>query len=263
VALKHSIGPVTAKPNVIPVKTTAPVIVTAQINDPDLIQGSVTLLRLGPTAHSTILGQLNDNGNGNYTIQVTFNEPATGQILLQVSAMFTGLQQKVYSNVLIVKVWNGFSNTQLQFTLDIPPLGQPTQAVVSHPQHDITSIDFELWDPAQQAFFSQFGVNLYSNPTHESLQDWFAQNVDVNGVLTANGTFQEQQLGNGLTALVLSGPIPEQYTGGPVEEAYVLSPSSYRVLSIAQSQDETLFNQGYSQDALSRLLLQILGSASF
>jgi hypothetical protein len=164
-----------------------------------------------------------------------------------------------------VNVWQSFSDANLGLSFEFPPLDQPTHLAVTNPRSGKTIVDFQVCDTAQQNCFSEFGLVIYDNPAHLSLLNWFEQNVDSGGILAANGTFQQQQLGNGLIALVLVRPVPEQYAqlDGPVEEAYALSPTGDRVLSIAQSQENTMFNLGFSQQSITNLLIKTLGTAQF
>jgi len=165
----------------------------------------------------------------------------------------------------VLNAWNSFTNANLQLAFKFPPFGQPMQVTVTSPRSGKTIADFQLLDAAQQNFISEFELVIYDNPAHLSLQDWFEQNIDADGILTANGTFQQQQLGNGLVALVLVRTVPEQYAqlNGPVEEAYALSLTGDRVLSIAQSQENTMFNLGFSQQSITNLLIKMLGTAQF
>src|SRR5437870_217421 len=102
-----TIGIPTATPHLLTANTPTTVTVTTQITDSSLIPGSVNLIRLGTTGtRPTILGQLQSSGNSNYSIQLPFNEPAAGQIQLQISAAFKGALRRVLSQALTVPVWN-------------------------------------------------------------------------------------------------------------------------------------------------------------
>jgi len=112
----HSITQVAATPNVISTNATASVTVSAVIADPTVIPNSVNLLRLnGGGNQPPILGQLHGDQNGNYSIQVAFDEATAGQISLQISAAFRGDLKRTLSNIITVGV-----NTQ-GVVLSIPP----------------------------------------------------------------------------------------------------------------------------------------------
>jgi hypothetical protein len=99
------------------------------IADPLLITTGINLLRLNPNRNPTIIAQLADNGtNGDaiagdktFTARVTFNEPATGQIQLQVSAAFRSLLRRVLSPQFRIEIWNNASDVALRYSLIYPP----------------------------------------------------------------------------------------------------------------------------------------------
>jgi hypothetical protein len=105
-------GTPTAAPALITVNTSTIVTVTVVISPAPLPNG-VNLLRLGATGtQPTILGVMHDDGkngdavagDGIYTLQVLFNEPATGQIRLQVSAAFKGSLKRTLSSLFQIEV---------------------------------------------------------------------------------------------------------------------------------------------------------------
>lgn len=113
------VGPLEASPDIFPANTSVPVTLTVQITDPNLIANSVNLLRLGTAgSQPQLLGQMQGVGNGNYTIQVSFNESTVGQIQLQASAAFRGSLKRILSPVLPLLVLN----IPTAFTLDSGPL---------------------------------------------------------------------------------------------------------------------------------------------
>jgi hypothetical protein len=121
-AITHTVGIATATPNLITVGTSTQVTVTIQITDTALIATSVNLLRLGTAGtQPTILGAMQSAGNGTYSLQRAFSEPAAGQIKLQVSAAFQGSLQRVLSNIVTVNVWNVLMDATSGFTILYPP----------------------------------------------------------------------------------------------------------------------------------------------
>lgn len=129
-AATPSVGTPTAVPALITINTPTVVTVTTAISDPSVIANGVNLLRLNAIGTSSILGVMHDDGNNGdalagdnvYTIQVAFNEPAAGQIHLEVSAAFRGLLKRVASKPTIVNVWNLLTNTTTaHFSINYPP----------------------------------------------------------------------------------------------------------------------------------------------
>lgn len=107
-----AIGPPVRAPSSLSTNTPTSVLVTVAIADPALIPASVGLVRIGGDGRPVILGAMHDDGqNGDavagdhvYTLLVQFNEPAAGQINLQVSAAFHGRLKRVLSDVVPVNV---------------------------------------------------------------------------------------------------------------------------------------------------------------
>jgi len=94
------IGTPTLTPGHVIVNTPTTVTVNVPIADPTLIAASVNLLRLNATGvQPSVLGQLQGNASGTYAIQVPFDEPAAGQIQLEVSAAFKGFLRRATSTV--------------------------------------------------------------------------------------------------------------------------------------------------------------------
>lgn len=217
------------------------------------------------------------SGTGEYSTGVSWGVTAGA---ISASGLFTGPSSagsvtvtatstedstKNATTTITITSWSTFTDSQLQIEVAIPPFGQPTQSVVTNPVSDQTKVEIQVWDPTEQQFFPQFELIIYSTAAGTNLQNWFEGNVDINGILAANNTFASQQLGNGQAALVRQFSIPQGYAelNGPVDEAYVLSPTTGRVLGIAQSQVTTLFNMGYTQQSITNLMIQILGSTQF
>jgi len=163
------------------VNTPTIVTFTVSITDPTLIPNSVSLLRLrAPGAQSIILGQMHDDGkNGDavasdrtYTLQVSLNEPATGQIQLQVSAAFRGLLKRVTSTGLVIDVWNSFLGSTFQF---LYPPGLSTQPASSTRPSATSSTS--LTDPNLQ---STVLITTYANSSNMDLGSWYAQVLEGN-----------------------------------------------------------------------------------
>jgi hypothetical protein len=137
---KHALAPVptmatsavglpTVTPAIIAVNTPTTVTITVQITDPTVLPNGVNLLRLGATGtQPKILGVMNNDGmNGDavandtvYSLQVSFKEPTTGQIQLQVSAAFRGQLKRILTGVATIQVWSPIK-TSLPLKADLPP----------------------------------------------------------------------------------------------------------------------------------------------
>jgi hypothetical protein len=264
-AITHTVGVATATPSLIAVGNSTQVTVTIQITDPALIPNSINLLLLGATGtQPTILGVMQSTGNGGYSLQHNFDEPAAGQIQLQVSAAFQGSLQRVLSNVVTVTVnaENVFTDPSSGLTFILPPLGSssPTVNNLGPSTGNQFTILVGAVDPIDHLTHPLFSIIALSNSSQVSLQQWFETNIDdASGTLLESGAFQEEELAAG-PALVLTGSIPSTYLGGPVADAYMLSSSTGRIYVITQSQDGTLVDFGYSAASVPVMLASILGS---
>jgi len=244
-----AIGPVSATPTSITVNMPTAVTVTVQITDSSIIPNSVNLLRLGATGtQPTILGVMQSAGNGAYSLEHVFNETSAGQIQLQVSAAFRGLLKRILSQAILLPVFGTFTDPTTNITITFPPVGPQVQ-IVPQPLTNgaISALNLDLFDSSQQAMISVAGIAVYDNPGGLTLTQWFENNVDVNGILEANNVFQGETLRNGISAFVLSGPVPSSYLdlSGPVAQIYAISPSGRYVISMAQAQEAQLTDYGY------------------
>lgn len=266
-SLVPTIGTPVATPSSIPANMSTTVTFTAVVSDPSLIASSVNLISVNGSI-ATILGQLHDDGqNGDsvagdhvYTLVQTLNV-ASGQAQFEVSAAFRGMLKRVLSPLVTVTTWNQIVDPTTGLQFQVPSLGAPSQLLVTTSTNGSVILDFQLAD-GSKGYFSEFEIGVYNNPGHLSLNSWFEQNVDIDGLLASNGTFQNEQLSDGSSALVLTGSIPSQYSdlSGPVEQAYKLSGNGTQVISIVQSDENSLFDQGYSQAAITSLLIQVFGT---
>ncbi|MEO6422796.1 MAG: choice-of-anchor X domain-containing protein, partial [Candidatus Nitrotoga sp.] len=109
----QSVTLASAEPEQILIDQTSTVRFSAEISNPNLIAGSVNLLRVElPNTNPTIVGVLHDDGlkgdaiagDGRYSIEVTLNETATKQLVYRISADFKGRSQRVESTDIVVNV---------------------------------------------------------------------------------------------------------------------------------------------------------------
>jgi len=160
-------------------------------------------------------------------------------------------------------VWNKDveSSTGLQFAT--PVFGVISQLDVNTSTPGKAFIDFRLPDNSE-TLVSELALRVFVNPSGQTLQQWFEQNIDLNGMLMASGTFQQQMLLDGSAALVAVGPVPDAYldASGPVDAAYKES-NTGQIISVVRSPVNDLTSRGYTADQISELELQILGTAHF
>jgi hypothetical protein len=173
-------------------------------------------------------------------------------------------KQEILSQIkVVIDIFHSFTDSTQGLTLQYPDFGQPTRITITPISPDKKLLNVELQQGTQGGFNTVFGLMIYDNPKGLSLQQWFQQNIDLDNVLTNNGTFEKRLLKNGLEALVREKTIPLQYEGGPVEEAYVISSTGRRVVSIVQSQDHILADLGYPQSAIRDLQIRVIERIQF
>jgi hypothetical protein len=204
---------------------------------------------LSPQQLSISLGQTDLAQPGNYTIAVTNPPPGGGT---SPSATFS--------------VWQPIIEPSTGLSFAVPPFGPADQIDVDTSTPGPILITFSLQEGAG-VFVPEFSLRVYDNPSGLSLYQWFGQNIDMNGILVADNTVQQETLSDGSTGLVLSGPIPYGYSpdgGGPsMDNAYKLC-NSGQVIGIRQSQVSDLMSYGYpTAQALSQLEVEILGTVHF
>lgn len=161
----------------------------------------------------------------------------------------------------IVNAWNESAPTA-GLTFNFPPFERPSQIRVDNRDNGDTLIRFQLQN-TEGVTFTAFGILMRPKSLTVDLQQWFDENVDIDGVLMSSGAFEEQQLQNGLPALIAVRPIPIEYQGGPIEEGYMASPTGDRIISIAQSNATDIDEFGYTQQAVIQMMRQVLGAIKF
>ncbi|MFI5398534.1 MAG: choice-of-anchor X domain-containing protein [Candidatus Binatia bacterium] len=124
------VGTPQVNPSVVSVGQPTQVTVTSAIT-PAPIAGGVNLLRLDTAGKVIgILGIMHDDGKGGdaipgdgiFTLQLTVNETAAGQMRLQVSAAFRGLLRRVLSPPGTLNIWQSVATNGL--ALNYPPAFQ-------------------------------------------------------------------------------------------------------------------------------------------
>ncbi len=123
-------------PATLTVNQAATITASCQINssagDPAVLEGGVNLVRLTATgAPVSVVGVMQDGGNGSYTLQFTDTEPTVGSFQVQCTAAFAGLLQRIKSPPATVMVVSNSS---------IGSIGTVTLAPSSIPYGIATSV---------------------------------------------------------------------------------------------------------------------------
>lgn len=267
-------GVAVAAPSIIAVNEPTDVTVTVKITDSRLIPASVNLQRLDASGKVTaVLGTLNDAGTGGdavagdkiYTIRKTFTEGTTTPVSLQVSWALKGVLKRGFSNIVSVDVWTSIEDSATGAKIVVPHQLKDATLDPGTGSGGNAFIDLKAFSPTRNSYVLEIGFVLIKNDNHQTLLEWFAQNVDVTGTLLSSGAFQYQTLSNGLQMLVNSGPIPAQHLemGGPVATSYALSPSGATIVSASQAQENDLSFYGYVGDGQSSLVRSIVAHSTF
>ena len=173
-AVTHSLGTPSATPAVVTVHMPTTVTVMIQISDPLVIASSVNLLRLGPPGtQPTILGVMQNTSAGMYSLQYVFAEPTTGQLLLQVSAAFTGSLLRVKASVPAIPIVEplSFTSGSMALTLEYPADWYMSEQGTS------SAIFSNVQDPSTVPSSGYFAVDFLpqANPGQLSISQWFAR----------------------------------------------------------------------------------------
>jgi hypothetical protein len=104
---------------------------------------------------------------------------------------------------------------------------------------------------------------LASSDEHLTLASWFAQNVDGSGVLAADGVYTSADLPDGRAVLLLTGAIPNEWNGGPLPQAYVMSSDQSNVAIIEVSQDDPLEDYGLSSEQITAIINALSQTINF
>ena len=162
-------------------------------------------------------------------------------------------------------VWNSYTDSNTGMRFSFPVFGTSTYTVeVDTSTPGFAFLDIKLQNGEGEQPITEFILTEYSNSSGLGLQDWFEQNIDVDGILAASNAFQLQSLSDGSAEMVFVGSVPAQYldVGTPLDYAYKIS-SGGQIASIVRSPAADLFDRGYSQTEISTLELQILETVKF
>lgn len=269
-----SITATTAAPAFIPVNMGVTVTFTATITDQTVIGQSVSLIQYDGSGTAVIqtVGQLHDDGqngdvtagDGVYTIQAALPDTAVGSLTFKVSAAFTGVLRRTLSEAVTVQVTANTTITEpnTQVTITVPNVGAASQAVYRTPDGVSTNspyIDVQFYDSTQSAYQSAFEIVIDPNSSGLSLSDWFAQNIDQDGLLLSGGSFVLTSLSDGTKAFLLENSLPPMYDDFPVEDAYFMLPNDQRIFTVSASENNALYDLGYSSENVMQFAQQLMG----
>lgn len=133
----HELGGVSLTPTIAVSGSPQPLLVTVDINDPDLVSGSVNLIEVSPSGQQLVLGVLHDDGSngdflagdGRYSLRTSAASLPVGDIGLFISAAFRGSLKRVQTEPLFLTVvapistgsWVSLSDSSRVFTIIVPP----------------------------------------------------------------------------------------------------------------------------------------------
>jgi hypothetical protein len=248
------------------VNTATAITFTVTITDPTPLPNGVNLLQVSGSGQQTIVGQMHGDGtnDGIFTLQTVLNEQAAGSANFQVSAAFAGLLKRSLSPMYMLPVWTTFSDTASGIHFSFPLFAQTLQVVNNtvNTSTELSDIDINIMNAIEQAYTPLIGIQVFTNLPGTTLQQWFSQNIDDQEFLASAATFQQQQLSNGVTALVQVGPVPDAYLtqDGPVADVYAISPNGTKIIVLTGGQEAQVSEFGYDKRSL---YVQMLGAASF
>lgn len=137
-ALDRQIQEVSLTPTILTQGSSQPFVVSARIDDPNIVTSSVFLLRILPSGQSQSIGVLNDDGsNGDlvskdhiFTATLSLANEMAGQIRLRISAAFRGTLLRTQTPELIVTIappmsktgWVTLTDTQRMFSIQAPAI---------------------------------------------------------------------------------------------------------------------------------------------
>ncbi|PWU12007.1 MAG: hypothetical protein C5B51_01640 [Terriglobia bacterium] len=170
-------------------------------------------------------------GDGVYTLQVSFNESAAGQIQLQVSAAFQGMLKRVFSPLGSLMTWNRYSDSVI--SLIYPPGWNTssqgkTLSLISPDRATIQASGDENDAPAN------FTVTLLSKPVPFDIQS-FVASYNAGWFLNYPN----------VTSLILNGKVANVYsdTGdtanyAPVIAAFIVGDSSIALVTLNDPEND-------------------------
>jgi hypothetical protein len=167
------------------------------------------------------------------------------------------------SSTTLFCVWMQYRDTTTNIGIAFPLFGSATQVSTSDvPIGAAASYDIQAWSSSLQAFSSVLGITIYPNLANDGLEQWFEEDIDINGMLLASNTFQSQYFPNGVDALIINGPLPDQYldTGSPVDQVYAITPDGRFFITMTEGQEAQFSDYGYQPLSL---FPQIVGAMSF
>lgn len=165
--------------------------------------------------------------------------------------------------------WKTYRNEEYGFEFRYPLFGND-QRVKEKDDSSGSRIYIEYTSTRSQDFLTTFGFFVTENEDKLGLKEWFSKYIDINDALFKKGNFKLKAVLGGGEMYIISYenlPLAEEYLdadGGPVDDAYLMSPSKNYVITFGRSQDHDLDLFGYGTSEEQRdLILEILSTFKF
>lgn len=144
--------------------------------------------------------------------------------------------------------WSHFTGPTMGISFDYPTFASQSSHVTTRTETidtggTATIYDFIFATPKYpDSPGTQYTIAIVPNMKFGSILDWFAANVDPQGVLLPAGAFQLRQLSNGMSVLVRVGGIPPAFgdDNGPIPDIFAMSSSTRSVVTLSTSNDNSL-----------------------
>jgi hypothetical protein len=202
-------------------------------------------------------------------VTVTFSAPATAlpstvQGAIQLRSR-SGNNINTLGQPLPVTInitWATFNTTDLSVAFQYPTFGHPSQTTTQAGADGTLRVSVLATDATPPLL--QYVIGFTPNPTHLSLLQWFAEQIDLSGAILAGGGYQLTTLPNGVQVLILTGELPTAHLDccGPIDDLYALSPSGATIMTVSTGQEHSFGAIGGSPDELRSLYLAMLASVT-
>ena len=152
-------------------------------------------------------------------------------------------------------------------SFDYPTLGRPSRVRVIEGSSGQKTFLVQLLSSTTPSnehsqYQGVFSTTVIPNPELQTLEEWFAGEVDPTDILIASGAYSNQTLASEREVLMRTGPNPDSYDGGPISEVFMLSDSGEHIIvfSITPDNDLASILPNLSSDEYIDMLLVIANS---